>query len=256
MKARILGLVLALCFGASAAQSASVDSNNVDAVKYARGAQWNAKGSEASSTTYKLVARDGRDISGRNPAYIDIGGTVRKVTASDALTQAACATNWGTSGTHNVYLYAGWAATTGVKLCVSDVANKTTVGATAVGSTGHVACSTSLGSTSAPIRQIGQADLNCTGPVIGTYAEDAQGVTGKQTLNVKAAGSASSATAAAALVYTIQGLEVGDRCTATPVSLGTGPNYIKFAAVTANTLTVTVDTAQSGGATVINYVCF
>lgn len=142
----------------------------------------------------------------------------------------------------------------GLQLCVSDVAGKTTAGSAAIGASGYLSCPSAVPAATA-VRQIAYADLNCSGPVIGTVKE-LPSVIQAVTLPVKKFGSATSATTAAALVFAIRGLEAGDKCVATPVSLGTGPNYIKSSAVTANTLTVTFDTAQSSGSTVINYVCY
>lgn len=143
----------------------------------------------------------------------------------------------------------------GTQLCVSDVAGKTTIGSAALGAAGYMSCSSTLPS-SVPVRQLASADLNCTGPVIGTVKESNVSPEGYGQLPIKKYGTASSATTAAALVFAIKGLEANDDCVVTPVSLGTDVNYIKFAAVTADTLTVTVDTAQSAGSTVINYACW
>ncbi len=143
----------------------------------------------------------------------------------------------------------------GPQLCVSDVAGKQTVGSQALGAAGYASCGSTLPAAT-PIRQIASADLNCTGPVIGTLKEYNVGPRGYGALPVKKYGSASSATASSALVFAVKGLESGDICNVTVQSLGTGPNYIKFVAVTADTLTATVDTAQSSGSTVINYICY
>jgi len=83
-----------------------------------------------------------------------------------------------------------------------------------------------------------------------------RGKGGGQIIPVEFYGQESSATLAAALVYTVTGLKASSECVVTAKSLGTSVNYIKKVVVTKNTITVTVDTAQSGSSTVINYVCF
>lgn len=141
----------------------------------------------------------------------------------------------------------------GVQLCVSDVAGKTTVGSTAVGSTGYMSCGATLASTVA-VSQVAVADLNCTGPVIGTVKSSAS--TGL-TFSAKKIGSASSATTGSAnLVFLVPGLESGDKCLISATALGTGPAYLKSSAVTAGTITAVADASQSGGTTTINYACY
>jgi hypothetical protein len=83
-----------------------------------------------------------------------------------------------------------------------------------------------------------------------------KGKGGNQIMPVEFYGQASSATLAAALVFTVTGLKNASECVVTAQALGTSVNYIKKAVVTADTITVTVDTAQSGGSTTINYICF
>jgi hypothetical protein len=81
---------------------------------------------------------------------------------------------------------------------------------------------------------------------------------GEQLMPVERYGSASSATTgAAALVFSVPGLKAGTSCVASVASFGTGPVALRGPVVaTADTLTATMDANQSGGATVINYVCF
>jgi hypothetical protein len=146
--------------------------------------------------------------------------------------------------------------TNGPQLCVSDVAGKTQVGSVAVGAAGYVSCTATLPS-STTIRQIASADLNCTGPVIGTLREANVSADGYGQLPIKKYGTASSTTTgAAALVFNVKGLESGDDCVVTPVSLGSGPAHMTIAAVTADTLTVTFDANQTSGTTVVNYACW
>lgn len=145
------------------------------------------------------------------------------------------------------------AGSKGLQLCVSDVAGKTSVGSAALGAAGYASCGATLPAATV-LRQIASADLNCTGPVIGTLREVTQTAA---PIPVKKYGTASSTTTgAAALVFAVKGVEAADDCVVTPVSLGTGPAYMKHAAVTADTITVTMDANQSGGTTVINYVCW
>lgn len=258
-------IALLSLFATPLAYGVSLEPINIEAASLAKGVQWNVKTSKLSSTVYKLVAKDGRDLTSGNYGLVDIGGYVYKVSDSLSLTQAACATDWGSSGTHDVHLYVGSsnaspvgnAINKGVALCVSDLPNLTSLGAVSVGSSGYVQCSSALGASTRAMRHLGSVSLNCTGPAIGTNLSEADvGVGGLKMLAVKASGTATSATAAAALVFSVRGLTSSDKCVVTPVSLGTGPNYVKFAAVTANTLTVTFDTAQSGGSTVVQYVCY
>lgn len=86
------------------------------------------------------------------------------------------------------------------------------------------------------------------------YAKKGKG--GNQIMPVEFYGQASSTTLAAALVFTVTGLKASSECVVTAKALGTDVNYIKKAVVTADTITVTVDTAQSAGTTTINYICF
>lgn len=89
-----------------------------------------------------------------------------------------------------------------------------------------------------------------------SIASAKKGKGGNQIMPVEFYGQASSSTLAAALVFTVTGLKASSECVVTVQDLGTGPAYVKKAVVTANTLTVTMDAAQSGGSTTINYVCF
>lgn len=88
------------------------------------------------------------------------------------------------------------------------------------------------------------------------FAAPHKGKGGEQWMPVQVYGQASSATLAAALVFTVTGLKASSECVVSAKALGTDVNYIKKAVVTANTITVTVDTAQSAGTTTINYICF
>lgn len=246
-----LSILAILTVGASVANAVQLDIHNRDSVRLDRAPWWNLSVVEASNTTYKLTSKSGVALSGVNYGRMGIGLNGYDVSGNLTLTQGACNTLWGTTTNRDVHIYAGYSA--GPALCVSDVAGQTAVGAVTVGSAGYISCTKTLAEGTA-IRQVASADLNCTGPVIGTVKEiNAQ--TGEP-LVIKKRGTASSATAAAALVFAIKGLEAADDCVVTPVSWGTGPNYVKFAAVTADTLTVTVDTAQSGGSSVVNYVCW
>ncbi len=144
----------------------------------------------------------------------------------------------------------------GVQLCVSDVFGKTTVGSTAIGSSGYMSCGSTIPSSSA-VRQVAQADLNCTGPVIGTVTEKTVTSSGFSTLPIKKYGSASSTTTGAtALVFTVRGLEAGSKCIVSPTAFGTGPVVMYSHAVTAHTITATVDANQTTGTTTINYACW
>jgi len=96
----------------------------------------------------------------------------------------------------------------------------------------------------------------CFGLIFSSPLLAKKGIGGHQIMPVEFYGQASSATLAAALVFDVIGLKADSVCVVTVKSLGTSVNYIKKAVVTADTITVTVDTAQSGSATVINYVCF
>lgn len=84
-----------------------------------------------------------------------------------------------------------------------------------------------------------------------------KGKGGNQIMPVEYYGQVSSATSgAAALVFSVPGLKASTECVITVKSLGTGPAYAKATVVTADTITVTMDANQTGGSTVINYVCF
>lgn len=264
MKLVKLLLALSVLSSTGVANAVSLEPQNIEAPSLQKGTVWNVKGVKSASTVYKAVDAVGLSLSSSNYALVNIGGYPYKINAPLSLTQAACATDWGSSGSHLVHLYLGSTVASptkgpnlGVALCVSDLPNLTTLGAVSVGSTGYVQCSSALGASTRAMRQIGSVTLNCTGPVIGTdYSESDINVGGLKELPIKAKGTASSATASASLVFAVQGLTSSDHCVATPVSLGTGPNYIKTIAVTANTITAVVDTAQSGGSTVIQYVCY
>lgn len=96
--------------------------------------------------------------------------------------------------------------------------------------------------------------------VLGLFGIEAfakKGVGGKQTMPVEFYGTVgSTTTGATALVFTVTGLKASSRCVVTPVSYGTGPAAFTRAAVTANTITLTVDANQTAGTTTIAYVCF
>lgn len=93
--------------------------------------------------------------------------------------------------------------------------------------------------------------------LINTSAFAKKGVGGQQVMPVEFYGSASSATTGAtALVFAVAGLKATSACVVTPVSYGTGPVSWTKAAVTAGTITLTVNANQTAGSTVINYVCF
>lgn len=144
----------------------------------------------------------------------------------------------------------------GAQLCVSDVAGKQTVGSTAVGSAGYMSCSSTMPSGTA-VRQVASADLNCTGPSIGTLREYNVSGDGYGLLPVKKYGTATNAvTGSATIALPVKGIESADDCVVTAVGLGTGPSYIKTAVVTADTITVTVDASQSAGTSTYNYVCW
>lgn len=371
-----VALALGCLFGAVAlaphSSAVQLEPENRDAVAKSYGAYWNVSVDEASNTSYRLRGKGGTNLSGVDYGIVDVGGVPYVVDGNKTLTQGACNTLWGASGTVNAALYAAYgdsqatsisnsspstditggsdtnfkiavdnnpvvavtltltglstgaaiatgltsqinaaldaagqgarvdvaygtlytitsrlkgnrskvvvtdgtsanvaddlkigvansgvevAGAKGVQLCVSNVGGKTTVGATAVGSAGYMSCAAALPSATA-VRQIGYADLNCTGPVIGTVVDMAAGAVGKRTLPVKAYGTATSADSGTSLAFTVPGLVSTDLCSVTASQLGTSVNYIKRVVVTAGTITATVDTSQSGSSTIINYVCY
>lgn len=89
------------------------------------------------------------------------------------------------------------------------------------------------------------------------FAIAKKGVGGHQIMPVEYYGQVSSATTGAtALVFTVTGLKASSECVVTPKSYGTGPASFTKAAVTKDTITLTVNANQTAGSTVINYVCF
>jgi hypothetical protein len=67
----------------------------------------------------------------------------------------------------------------------------------------------------------------------------------------------STTTGAAALIFSVPNLKVGQVCVVNTKSFGTGPADQKGpTVVTANTITVTYDANQTAGTTTINYLCF
>jgi len=233
--------------------------SNIDSVKLNKGQVFNIKGNRVSATQLSLVSKGGTPLSSMNYGYIDIGGTTRKVSSPKTLTLAsnACSAKWGTSGTILLYVYAGSTSGGVVYLCASDVPNQTVVSAASAGAAGYMNCSTALTAADS-VRMLGSVSTNCTGPVIAnSYSEVAVGLNGLGYVPVKNYGTVSSTTSSTTLVFTVNGIQIGDYCLAQPTALGTGPNYIKsVSTATANQLNVVVDTTQSGGTTTINYICY
>lgn len=143
----------------------------------------------------------------------------------------------------------------GAQLCVSDKPGLTTVGSTALGAAGYMSCTATLPSTTA-VRQVGYADLNCTGPVIGTLREQVDGETGKGILPVAKYGSVSSTATGTAIDFAIPGLTTTEKCAVTPTAFGTGPTYMTKAVTATDKITVSVDTAQASGTSTVSYVCW
>lgn len=142
----------------------------------------------------------------------------------------------------------------GAHLCVSDKAGLTTVGATAAGAAGYMKCNATLPSTTA-VRQIATADLNCTGPVIGTVKEQVMAESAGL-LPVSKYGSIGSTATGTAIDFAVPGIGTDTRCAVTPTAWGTGPTYMTKAVTAADKITVSVDTAQASGTSTISYVCW
>lgn len=91
----------------------------------------------------------------------------------------------------------------------------------------------------------------------GHVAFAKKGIGGHQIMPVEFYGQANSTTTGAtALVFTVTGLKASSVCVVTPISYGTGPASFTKAAVTANTITLTVNANQTAGTTSIAYTCF
>lgn len=143
----------------------------------------------------------------------------------------------------------------GPQLCVSDKSGLTTVGSTAIGSAGYMSCTATLGSTTA-VRQVATADLNCSGPVIGTVKEVVGGETGAGAFPVSKFGSVSSTATGTDVDFALPGIGTATKCGVTPTALGTGPAYMKKAVTAADKITVTFDASQTSGTSTISYVCW
>lgn len=144
--------------------------------------------------------------------------------------------------------------TRGPQLCVSDKSGLTTVGSTAIGAAGYMSCTATLPSTTV-VRQVAYADLNCTGPVIGTLREQAF-AEGAGLLPMSKYGSVASTATGTAIDFAVPGIGTATKCSVTPVSWGTGPTFMKTAITAADKITVGVDTAQASGTSTISYVCW
>jgi hypothetical protein len=254
---RRLRLSLVASFAALAVSSPAfsqvLEPQNVDAVKLQKGTQFNLTVKRPSTTTLEFGGKASYSPNG----WLEIGGTARLVNSKKTLTlPAAFTTTFGADYTGTsipMYVYAGYSSSAGVQLCVSDVPNKITVGSQSSGNTGYLHCGTTLSASDA-VRFLGTITANATGNTVSDSFTEADVYFGRRIFQF--VGTATSATAASTLVFTVPGLTSAYSCVATAKSFGTGPNYIKTVSAGTNQISVVVDTAQSGGSTVVSYGCF
>lgn len=128
MKARYLFSFVLAALLAVPAFAVSVQEQNIEAMTLQKGSFWNLKATKNSSTVYGLKTASGGTLSPSDYGVVNIAGVGYKVTKPMTLTQGACSTLWGSSGTHETHLYlANLAATAGTS--VSDSSPSTDISA-------------------------------------------------------------------------------------------------------------------------------
>jgi hypothetical protein len=256
----VIGCLLLGLVGFAVAQTSITNPASVGVINKHANTHYNFTLAIASGTpsAISFTNRSGGAITSEaDGAWVEIGGYPRWLKAAKSLAFPADldgASGWPIVDGAYMYAYVIYNSATGVNLCVSDEANRTTKGAVAAAAFGYMKCNGTTATGSA-VRMIGRMTADTSANTVSGYTE--KGVIGGQ-LNIPVWGFGAVTTAyvsGGAISYPVSGMTSTRKCMTEQVAMGGGS--IVAAVPTTGAINVTIDPTPVGTpSTTINYICW
>jgi hypothetical protein len=255
----VIGCILLGFIGFAVAQTSITNPASTGVINKHNNAAYNFTVTIAATpTSISFTDRQGRALSLQpDGAWIEISGYPRWFKAAKALALPADlegVSGWPIANGANLFVYTIYHASTGVNLCVSDEANRTTKGAVAAAAFGYMKCggTTATGST---VRMIGRMTADTSADTVSAYTEFAINA-GQLALPVWGFGAVTTAyVSGGAIAYPVNGMTSTRKCMTEQVAMGGGS--IVAAVPTTGAINITIDPTPVGTpSTTINYICW